>query len=120
MAVATHNVKADQGASLEILFRWKDSAGDPVDITGYLARLQVRVEVADADPILDLDNGAKGGITLQEGGDVGLVAIRAAPAVTALWPAPELAFYDLELEAPDGTVTRLVQGRFRILAEVTR
>lgn len=118
MALALHNIAIDQGATFQKLFRWRDGDGALVDLTGYLARMQVRNSFDSTTPLVDVDSAAKGGVQLQVGG-LGEIAVTLTAAQTALLPRVA-GVYDLELVSPTGTVTRLVQGRARIKPEVTR
>jgi hypothetical protein len=87
----------------------------PVNLTGYTARLQARVDVDETDTILSLTTGA--GITL--GGAAGTISLDQSAAQTAVLPNGEYV-YDLELQSSGGVVTRLLQGELNISAEVTR
>lgn len=89
----------------------------PVNLVGYVARMQVRANLAATSKILDLDSSLKGGITL--GGSEGVITITVGAATTALLNFAS-AVYDLELESPDGSVYRLLEGRISLRKEVTR
>jgi hypothetical protein len=86
-----------------------------VNLTGYTARLQARIDVDETDTILSLTTGA--GITL--GGAAGTISLDQTATQTALLPKGEYV-YDLELQSSGGIVTRLLQGELNISAEVTR
>jgi hypothetical protein len=110
----------DQGAywSQEIL--WEDSNGDPVNLTGYTARMQIRKRVTDASAVIELTT-TNGRITL--GGAAGTILLTIAAADTAALPATPTDkrwFYDLELVPAGGQVVRLLQGRVLVSPEVTR
>lgn len=86
-------------------------AGQPVDLTGYTARAQVRHRASDADPLLALtiDFGDR---------TAGEVFVRAEASQTQ-----NLAVgghvWDLELVINDKPTTP-VGGSFRVIADVTR
>jgi hypothetical protein len=105
----------EQGATFTLSLVWRDADGDPVDLAGYAARMQVRPTVESDVVLLALDSD-EGGITL---GPNGAIEIVATAEQTEAIPARKGA-YDLELEAGDGTVTRLLQGTVTISPEVTR
>jgi hypothetical protein len=86
-----------------------------VNLTGYTARLQARVDVEDTETVLSLTTGS--GITL--GGALGTISLDRTATQTAVLPTGEFV-YDLELQSGAGVVTRLVQGQLTISAEVTR
>jgi hypothetical protein len=110
----SYNFTIEQGATFNLLMTWKiDDV--PVNLTGYTARLQARIDVDETDTILSLTTGA--GITL--GGAAGTITLDQTATQTALLPKGEYV-YDLELQTSGGIVTRLLQGELNISAEVTR
>lgn len=128
----------NQGASFAWTYTWRDSAGDPVDLTGYSARLSIREHVRG---VLELNLVDGDGITL--GGDAGTIAIViGATQLTDLVPISiyeierstseqglvqrhrpvkrkKRLMYDLELVAPDDTVTRVLEGKITVYREIT-
>ncbi len=114
MAAGALDFTIEQGATFNLLMTWKINDVE-VNLTGYSARLQARVDVEDTETILSLTSGA--GITL--GGAAGTISLDRTATQTALLPMGEYV-YDLELQSGGGTVTRLVQGQLTISAEVTR
>jgi predicted MFS family arabinose efflux permease len=115
MAAGTLDFTIEQGATFNLLLTWKiDNVA--VNLTGYTARLQARVDVEEIETVLSLTT-SNGGITL--GGALGTISLDQTAVQTTLLPAGTYV-YDLELIASNGTVTRLVQGELDISAEVTR
>jgi hypothetical protein len=109
-----YNFTIEQGATFNLLMTWKiDNVA--VNLTGYTARLQARIDVDEIETILSLTTGA--GITL--GGAAGTISLDQTATQTALLPKGEYV-YDLELQSSGGIVTRLLQGELNISAEVTR
>jgi hypothetical protein len=109
-----YNFTIEQGATFNLLMTWRiDNVA--VNLTGYIARLQARIDVDETDTILSLTTGA--GITL--GGAAGTISLNQTATQTALLPKGEYV-YDLELQSSGGIVTRLLQGELNISAEVTR
>lgn len=109
-----YNFTIEQGATFNLLMTWRiDNV--PVNLTGYTARLQARIDIDETDTILSLTTGA--GITL--GGAAGTISLDQTATQTALLPKGEYV-YDLELQSSGGIVTRLLQGELNISAEVTR
>jgi hypothetical protein len=94
------------------------AGGVPVDVTDFDARMQVRGTFTSPAPVFDLTVGS--GITL--GGTAGTISLTIpAEDSTALDIRTETPFvYDLELEDAEGTVLRLVEGKFTVYPEVTR
>ena len=104
----------EQNASFGPVLTWTDQAGDPVDLTHYTAKLQVRA-AAGADVVLELstDNGK---ITL--GGLAGTITLVLTPAQTAALTAGTYV-YDLLVKDSSGVVTRLLEGEFEIKPGIT-
>ena len=115
MAAGTLNFTIEQGATFNLLLTWEIDTV-LVNLTGYTARLQARVDVEDSEVILSLTT-ANGGITL--GGSAGTISLDQTATQTTLLPSGTYV-YDLELIAANSTVTRLVQGELLISPEVTR
>jgi hypothetical protein len=116
MSAARRNITIEKGATLRLNYIWKDSTDTPVDLSGYIARMQVRKTFTSDTKLLDLttENGA---ITL--GGALGTISVEADATDTALIEA-KTGVYDLELESSIGVVTRFIEGEVTIKSEVTR
>lgn len=110
------NLKIIQGATLFEAFTWKDANGVAKDLTGYSARAMARTDYDAANPFMDLTSGAG---TIVLGGTAGTIQLKMTAAATAAITATS-GYWDLELVAPDGTVTRLLQGSVTVCKEVTR
>ena len=111
---AVYNGVIDQGADWYINFTYKDPSGNPINLTGYTAALQMRTSPLARTTVLSLTTGA--GITIT--GSTGLVAVHATATQTAAI-APGKYSYDLEI-ANGGIVTRLIQGTMEVSANTTR
>lgn len=113
------DLRLQQGATWHVQLTYKAGAdpqsATPVDLTGYTARLQVRSAWYSDSPLLSLTTTA--GISL--GGDAGTIDLHLSATETAalLWRE---GVYDLELQAPDGTVLRVLAGKVTVIPEVTR
>ena len=108
----TYNITAYQGATYDANITWA-IGGTAVNLTGYSAAMQVR-ENPDSTAIISLTSDS--GITL--GGTAGTIGINVS-ATTMGSATPRFYVYDLELDS-GGSVTRLLQGNFQIVAEVTK
>lgn len=103
-----------QGADYDKTFTVTQN-GSAINWTGYQARMQVR-EAADSTAyLLSLTDG--NGITL--GGTAGTIAVVVTGTQTSLMSAGSYA-YDLELVSSGNQVTRLLQGSFNVVGNVTR
>ncbi len=54
MAAGKYSFLIEQGATLSFELQYKDSAGTPIDLTGYIARMQIRSSVDSTTTIASL------------------------------------------------------------------
>lgn len=114
MIPGKYNITCPQGATFHQQLTWLID-NDPVDLTGYTARMQVREKYNS--PIANLDlNTENGTITL--GGALGTISIAVGASVTQ-GLVPKDYLYDVELDS-GGEVTRIIEGKFIVTPEVTR
>lgn len=116
MGAAAYDFTIEQGATLILPFVWKDSAGVPINLTGYTARMQIRASKTSTAVLLSATTADN---TLQITAADGKVTIVLPEATTAAitW---RRGVYDLELVSAGGVVTRLVEGAVAVSREVTR
>lgn len=115
MSAGKENLTIDQGADWYINFTYQDSNSNPINLTGYTAALQLRSNVSDQIAALSLSTGS--GITITA--STGLIAVHATAAQTGAVVAGYY-YYDLEITSVSNIVTRLVEGKIQIVAQVTR
>lgn len=116
METGTYNFTINKGATFSRVVTWKEADGDPIDLTGYTARMQVREYASAADPVIDLTT-TNGGIAL--GGTAGTITLSISSTDTSN-VGVDGGVYDLELVSAGGVVTRLLQGFIEFSDEVTR
>lgn len=116
MAAAQWDIVCEQGASFVRIIHWKDENEVPIQLYGYAARMQVRPSTNSSTVIVSLTQ-ANLGISL-DGASGGILLQLTAEQTNAL-PVRK-AVYDLELVSPSGFVTRLLEGTFTIVPQVTR
>ena len=115
MPAGLYNFAAEQGATLERVITYTDPDEVIIDLSDYTAMMQVRPTAASATVILELSTGS--GITID--GPAGTLTLLVdADDMAALTPATYV--YDLEITSPGSIVTRLIEGKFTVKAEVTR
>ena len=91
------------------------SALSAIDISNYTAEMQLRSLPNDTIAVLTLDTTS--GITID--GPSGTIAVHATAAQTeAIIAGPY--YYDLEITSPTNVITRIIQGKLNVNAEVTR
>jgi hypothetical protein len=111
---ATYNIVADQGATWYLTITY-EQGGNPINLTGWSARLQVR-EGPGSVLLIDAST-ANGRITL--GGSTGNIAIVVPASVMATVLAGTWQ-YDLQVTSTDNPpiVTRLLAGTFTVTPEL--
>jgi len=126
MAAGKYNFIVEQGATTDFEIQWNDSNGQPVDLSYYTARMQIRSNYGSTGTLylslsstLDADgtglnlsgsNSAKPPTS----GSIGLI-ISAEKSDTFTFGE---ALYDLELVS-GSYVTRLLEGRIKLKQNVT-
>lgn len=129
MSAGIYNITIEQGADWRLYFVWKDVLGEPRNLTGWSARMQIRDNYGAKTPLLDLSS-ANGSITIgDESGTVSIVvsseltqSVKVKP-IDLIWQDGKegVSFvYDLEMIDPEGVVKRLLQGAVFFVPEVTR
>jgi hypothetical protein len=106
-----YKIKARQGQTLTRNWTWSVE-DDPVNLTGFTARMQVRTSPDSDDVVLDA------GPFISLGGTLGTVNL-SVPAGTIAAISQGRYLYDLELDN-GGTVTTLLAGVFQVDPEITR
>jgi hypothetical protein len=111
-----YNINMDQGATFERSLTVRNSDGTLVDLSGYQARMHIRLEMED-DNYLALLTTENGRIVL--GGSEGTIYLTLPPEVTSTLRRD--CVYDVELiETESSKVYRLLKGLVRVSDEVTR
>ena len=108
----TKDFSIDENATFGFALTYEDSNGDPVNLTGYSARLSIAADY-DTDPVLALTQAA--GITITP--LTGRLDIAVTPAQTLLLPSKGV--YDLVIQSGSGVVTRLIEGTIKVNKGVT-
>lgn len=131
MAAGLYNFMIEQGATLEKTIEYTDSEGNPVDLTGYTARMQFRnapkgsVLYASLTTTLGADGSGitftpeiEGVVRPLTSGSIGITMSAASSSLLDF----DQAYYDFELVTNDGgveVVNRLLQGKVKLSKEVT-
>ena len=134
MAAGTYDFIIEQGSTVDLELQYKDSEGNPIDLSGCWGAMQIRSSYADNKPITYLTlttdlTSDKTGISFS--GSImntpvspteGRIGIFISACNTSLFNFNK-ARYDLEIYSGDPScpiVNRLLQGQIQIDKEVTR
>ena len=112
-----YNFKIFQGSTFRRRFTFRDNDGNPINLTGSLLRLQCRPQFDSTLKIIDIDSASKGGITIIDAAG-GVFEVELSAAATAA--ITEGGYYDIEMEATNGDVSRLFKGIISIDPEATK
>ena len=128
MSAGRYSFTIEQGATLDFELAYKDSDNNPIDLTGYQGRMQIRPSVgSDVTYItlsssLDVDGtglnfSGSEGVNPPESGTIGIFI---SAASSSLLDFSE-AVYDLELATGSDypIVTRLLEGQVQLSKNVT-
>jgi hypothetical protein len=103
-----------QGATWDLQMIW-EADNVPVDLSGYTARMMLRVAPEDATPTVALST-TNGTMSVMSNGTIALnYSAASSSAVTAA-----TYVYDMELVTAGGNVRRLIEGRAVVSREITR
>lgn len=105
------DIVINQGADYTVAFPVKDEAQQPQDLSGWSVRCQARRTASDTTVLHDF---------AAELSLVGTDVVLAVPAAVSSEWAWTCAGYDLEVVAPAGAVSRLVEGHVIVRPEITR
>jgi len=112
-----NTITIEQGSTFTLSINYKDSSGSTIDLSsGYTARMQCRLGHASSSTLFSYTSSSE--ITLSASNPNVLITVPAS--TTDDYDAPIMGVYDLELETTAGVVTKILKGRLRIEAEVTR
>lgn len=125
MSAGKYNLYIEQGTTFNLEVQYKDSEGNPVDLTGYGACMQIRPSAGSPTIYLDLSSSLNpDGTGLNFSGSSnnkpptsGSIAIYISAATSSMLTFGQ-AVYDLEVFSGSYT-TRLIEGGVRLSKEVT-
>jgi hypothetical protein len=125
MAAGKYSFIIEQGSTYQSELIYKDSAGEPIDLTDYSARMQIRPSPGSTTLYLTLSsslgpdgsglnlNGLNGS-TPKTSGSIGIIISAYSSSLLTF----DQAVYDLELYS-GSFVTRIIEGRVQLSKEVT-
>lgn len=113
MAAASYDILVEQGSDFLLGLLLKNAKGVPFDLTGVIARGQIRVNIKDPVPICSF------GVTFDPNRKTGKLTLFIPASVTSTLDFTN-GFYDLEFESTTGLIKRIMQGKVVFSPEITR
>lgn len=105
----------EQGADFTRTLTFTDSGGTPINITGYLFRMQGRVNKSSTTTLFNYGT-AEFTIT---SGTAGIVVLSVPGTETATYDF-DTGVHDVEWVTPTGAIKRVLEGNIILSREVTR
>jgi hypothetical protein len=122
MAAGRYSFVIEQGSTLNFSIVYNDSNGQPVDLSQYSAKMQIR-QTYSSPPLLTLSSSLNAdGTGLNMSSAVsGTIGIYIASCTSSLLTFNE-ALYDLDIISGSGkcpVVNRILEGKVKLSPEVT-
>ena len=124
MAAGRYSFTIEQGSTLNLELQYKDSNGNPIDLTNYSGQMQIRPTIASSTVYITLSSSlAADGTGLNfTGAATGSIRIFIAACSSSAFTF-STARYDLEIYS--GSVgcpitTRILEGQVNLSKETTR
>lgn len=111
----TYNTTMDRGSDWAKTFLWKDSTGTAVPLSGYTARMMIKVTESDSSAVATLTT-TNGRIVLYPDGHI----VLSLPGSQTERITPGSYMYDLKLSGPAHPYKTLLRGTITVIGDVTR
>ena len=134
MAAGKYSFTIEQGATLDFEIQYRDSSGNPIDLTGYTGKMQIRSNYSGSgttyltltSSLGDTYTKTSGSAFLSfSGSNLTTPATSGSIGIYAGWIATDAltftdqAYYDLEITS--GNIrTRILEGQVRLSKQVTQ
>lgn len=126
MAAGRYSFTIEQGSTLNLELQYKDSSGNPIDLTNYGGRMQIRPSIASSDIYITLSSSLQpdgtglnfsgsNGSTPPTSGSIGIYISALSSSALNF----DQAVYDLEIFS-GSYVSRILEGQVKLSKEVTR
>ena len=131
MPAGRYSFTIEQGSTFQLNLQYKDSNGNPVDLTGFYGRMQIRPTVASTTVYLTLSSSLNpdgtglnfSGSSNDQPPQSGSIGIYIASCASSMLNFDGQAYYDLEIYSGSGAcpyTVRLIEGQVQLSKEVTR
>jgi hypothetical protein len=126
MAAGRYSFVIEQGSTLNLELQYRDSDGNPIDLTDYSGQMQIRPTVASSTVYITLSSSLQtdgtglnfsgsNGTTPPTSGSIGIYISAASSSALNF----DQAVYDLEI-ASGSFVSRILEGQVKLSLNVTR
>lgn len=129
MSAGRYLFTIEQGATIQFEITYKDANNNPIDLTGYSGRMQLRPQVTSSDLYLTLSSSLQSdgtglnfsgsnGSTPPTSGSIGVYISSCTSSMLDFGTA----YYDLEIYSGSNCpyTVRLLEGQVKLSKEVTR
>ncbi len=130
MSAGRYSFTIEQGSTFQLNLQYRDSNGNPVDLTGYYGKMQIRPSVTSNTVYLTLSSSLNpDGTGLNFSGSnnnlpptSGSIGIYIASCTSSMLNFDGQAYYDLEIYSGSSCpyAIRLIEGQVTLSKEVTR
>lgn len=110
-AAEVYPITFEQGTPFQLVYTWTDNNGNPVDVTGYSAKLKVVTDLINKVQILNFVSSGSGtpNTSIVLGGAAGTVTVNATAAATGAMNF-DTGYYALLVESAGAEITKLLEG----------
>ena len=126
MAAGRYSFVIEQGATLSLELQYKDSLGNPINLTGCGGKMQIRPSVSSPTASITLSSSlaadgtglnfsGSNGTTSPASGSIGIFISAASSSMLNF----STGVYDLEITS-GSFVTRILEGQVKLSLNVTR
>lgn len=126
MPAGKYSFTIEQGSTLDFEIQYKDSGSNPIDLTNYSGRMQIRPTTDSSTVIITLSSSldadgtglnfsGSNGTTPPESGSIGVFISATSSSLFNF----NTAVYDLEITS-GSRVNRILEGQVKLSKEVTR
>jgi len=125
MSAGRYSFVIEQGSTLNLEIQYKDSSGNPVDLTDYNGKMQIRPSAGSPTVYITLSSSLQpdgtglnfsgsNGSTPPTSGSIGIYI----SAVSSSALSFDTALYDLEISS-GSFVSRILEGQVKLSKEIT-